>query len=120
MAMFPEGTRSPDGRLYRGHTGIMRLALPMDVPVVPVGVVGTREVTLPGQGRARRGRVTIRYGAPLDLSPWVGRVDDPEAWREATDALMRRIAELSGQEYLDRYPTDEERAERDRRTGTED
>lgn len=120
MGMFPEGTRSPDGRLYRGHTGIMRLALPMGVPVIPVGVRGTRGVRLPGQTGARRGRVTITYAAPLDLSRWSHRRDDPEAWREATDALMRRIAELSGQEYLDRYPTEDERAERDRRTGTED
>lgn len=120
MALFPEGTRSPDGRLYRGHTGVMRLALPMDVPVIPVGVVGTRGVRLPGQGDARRGRVTITYAPPIDLSPWQDRGDDPAAWREATDALMRRIGELSGQEYTDRYPTQEERDARDRATGTED
>jgi 1-acyl-sn-glycerol-3-phosphate acyltransferase len=120
MALFPEGTRSPDGRLYRGHTGVMRLALPMNVAVIPTGVVGTRGVRLPGQGRPRRGRVTITYAAPLDLSPWAGRRDDPAAWREATDALMHRIAELSGQEYVGRYPTVEERAARDRATGTED
>jgi 1-acyl-sn-glycerol-3-phosphate acyltransferase len=119
MALFPEGTRSPDGRLYRGHTGVMRLALPMDVPVIPVAVVGTRGVRLPGQGSPRRGHVTITYAAPLDLSPWQDRRDDPMAWREATDALMHRLGELTGQEYAGRYPTDEERAERDRRTGTE-
>jgi 1-acyl-sn-glycerol-3-phosphate acyltransferase len=120
VALFPEGTRSPDGRLYRGHTGVMRLALPLGVPVIPVGVVGTREVRLPGQGGARRGRVTITYGPPLDVSAWQARRSDAAAWREATDALMRRIAELSGQEYTDRYPTMEERAARDRATGTED
>jgi 1-acyl-sn-glycerol-3-phosphate acyltransferase len=119
MALFPEGTRSPDGRLYRGHTGVMRLALPMGVPVIPVGVKGTRGVRLPGQGSPRRGHVIVTYAAPLDLSPWQDRRDDPAAWREATDALMHRIGELSGQEYTGRYPTDEERAERDRRTGTE-
>lgn len=120
MAMFPEGTRSPDGRLYRGRTGVMRLALPLGVPVIPVAVTGTREVRLPGQQGAARGRVTITYGEPFDVSPWQDRRDDPAAWREATDALMRHIGEMSGQEYADRYPTDEERAERDRRTGTED
>lgn len=120
MALFPEGTRSPDGRLYRGHTGVMRLALPMGVPVIPVGVKGTRGVRLPGQGGARRGHVTVTYAAPLDLSPWRDRRDDPAAWREATDTLMHRIAELSGQEYVGRYPTVEERAARDRATGTED
>lgn len=120
VALFPEGTRSPDGRLYRGHTGVMRLALPLGVPVIPVGVVGTREVRLPGRPGARRGRVTITYASPLDVSAWVDRRDEPAAWREATDALMRRIGELSGQEYADRYPTVEERAARDRATGTED
>ena len=120
IALFPEGTRSPDGRLYRGRTGVMRLALPMNVPVIPVGVVGTREVRLPGKGGARRGRVTITYAPPFDLSPWQTRTDDPSAWREATDALMHRIGELSGQAYTGRYPTAEERAARDRATGTED
>lgn len=120
MAMFPEGTRSPDGRLYRGRTGVMRLGLPMQVPVIPVIVSGTRGVRLPGQRGARRGRVTITYAAPFDLSSWEGRREDPAAWREATDALMLQIAALSGQEYADRYPTVQERLERDRRTGTED
>ncbi|EWT00660.1 acyl-phosphate glycerol 3-phosphate acyltransferase [Intrasporangium oryzae NRRL B-24470] len=120
VALFPEGTRSPDGRLYRGHTGVMRLALPLGVPVIPVGVVGTREVRLPGQPGPRRGRVTITYAPPLDVSTWQDRRDDPAAWREATDTLMRRIGGLSGQEYADRYPTLEERAARDRATGTED
>lgn len=119
VAIFPEGTRSPDGRLYRGRTGVMRMALPEGVPVVPVAVRGTREVRLPGSGSPRRGRVSVIYGPPLDLSAWAGRVDDPGAWREATDALMARIAGLSGQEVADRYVTEEERAERDRRTGTE-
>ncbi|WP_353357595.1 lysophospholipid acyltransferase family protein [Intrasporangium sp. DVR] len=119
VALFPEGTRSPDGRLYRGRTGVMRLALPHGVPVIPVVVRGTREVRLPGTGRPRRGRVQVTYDAPIDLSPWAGHPDDPAAWREATDALMSRIARSSGQEYADRYVTDEERQERDRRTGTE-
>lgn len=119
VALFPEGTRSPDGRLYRGRTGVMRLALPLGIPVIPVAVRGTREVRLPGQPNPRRGRVQVTYAPPLDLSAWVDRPDDPAAWREATDALMARIAELSGQDYTDRYATQEEREERDRRTGTE-
>ena len=97
----------------------MRLALPLHIPVIPAVVQGTREVRLPGQPNPRRGRVSITYDAPLDLSRWADRPDDPAAWREATDALMARIAELSGQEYADRYVTDEELEERDRRTGTE-
>lgn len=119
MALFPEGTRSPDGRLYRGRTGVIRLALPLGVPVIPVAVRGTREVRFPWQPNPRRGRVSITYDAPFDLSAWADRTDDPTAWREATDALMARLACLSGQEYADRYVTEEEREERDRRTGTE-
>lgn len=114
-AIFPEGTRSPDGRLYRGRTGVMRVTLPLGVPVVPVGVTGTREVVLPPRKGWARGHVTITYGSPLDLSPWRGREDDPAAWREATDALMDRIAELTGQEQTGRYPTPEELEGRDRR-----
>lgn len=105
-AAFPEGTRSPDGRLYRGRTGIMRVAIPLQVPVVPVGVAGTREVRLPGQRGWGRGRVTITYGRPMDLSPWRERADDPSAWREATDALMDEIAALTGQEQVGRYASD--------------
>lgn len=113
-AIFPEGTRSPDGRLYRGHTGVMRVALPLGVPVIPVGVRGTRELVLPPKGW-QRGRVSITYGTPMDLTPWAGRKDDPEAWREATDALMEQIAALSGQEQTGRYPTPEELGGRDGR-----
>ncbi len=114
VAIFPEGTRSPDGRLYRGHTGVARLALPTGVPIVPVGVTGTREVRLPGSSKgAQRGHVRVTYGAPLDLTPWRGREDDPQAWREITDLLMARIAAITGQERVDRYSTREEQARRD-------
>ncbi|MEI2775443.1 MAG: lysophospholipid acyltransferase family protein [Tetrasphaera sp.] len=112
VAIFPEGTRSPDGKLYRGRTGAARLTLPTRVPLIPAGVIGTREVRLPLQSNPRRGRVTVSYGRPLDLSPWYGREDDPQAWREVTDLLMTQIAALSGQERDDRYPTATELAGR--------
>lgn len=114
VAIFPEGTRSPDGRLYRGRTGVARLALPAGVPIVPVGVTGTREVRLPGsRSGARRGHVTITYGPPVDLTPWRGREQDPQAWREVTDLVMDRIAEITGQDRADRYSTSQEQAQRD-------
>lgn len=113
-AIFPEGTRSPDGRLYRGRTGVMRVALPLGVPVIPVGVTGTREVVLPPRKGWGRGRVTITYGSPLDTSRWAGRAQDPAAWREATDELMEAIAALTGQDQTGRYPTADEINERDR------
>jgi 1-acyl-sn-glycerol-3-phosphate acyltransferase len=113
-AIYPEGTRSPDGRLYRGRTGVMRVALDHpEAVVVPVGILGAASVERPGRRGWARGRVEIRLGTPLDLTPWAGRADDPRAWREATDALMRAIQALSGQEYVDRHPTREEIDRRD-------
>lgn len=112
-AIYPEGTRSPDGRLWRGRTGVMRVALPGNHPVVPVALVGTRSVNRPGTRRWSRGSVEIRIGEPLDLTRWSRTPDDPSAWREATDELMAAIRRLSDQEYVDRHPSDRERAERD-------
>ena len=92
VAVFPEGTRSPDGRLYRGRTGTVRLARRAGVPVVPVGITGTAAVR---PGRPRPGTVGLRFGELLD----VGSGDV----RTATDALMAAIRELSGQEYVPHY-----------------
>lgn len=98
-AIYPEGTRSPDGRLHRGRTGVMRVALRHpSAQVVPVGITGTQDVDRRGVRGWRPGRVVVRFGEPLDLSPWRGRADDPRAWREATDALMHEIQRLTGQE----------------------
>ena len=73
LGIYPEGTRSPDGRLYRGHTGVARLALGCGAPVIPVGLVGTSEVQPPGSNRPRPfKKVTVRFGAPLDLSRFDG------------------------------------------------
>ncbi|MGY2126891.1 lysophospholipid acyltransferase family protein [Blastococcus sp. SYSU DS0617] len=95
VAVFPEGTRSPDGRLYRGRTGALRLAQRCGVPVLPVGITGTRDVR-PGDllGR-RRPPVTMRFGRPVDVTG--------ADVRAATDALMATIQELSGQEYVPHY-----------------
>ena len=105
LGIYPEGTRSPDGRLYRGHTGVARLALGCGVPVVPVGLVGTSAVQRPGSNRPRPfKKVTIRFGTPLDLSRFAGQAaDDPMTLRVVTDELMYEIRSLSGQDYIDRY-----------------
>jgi 1-acyl-sn-glycerol-3-phosphate acyltransferase len=102
-AIHPEGSRSPDGRLHRGRTGVMRVALAGDVPVIPVVLRGTDRVHRRGSRRLTPSRVTVEFLPPLDLSPWRGRADDRAAVREATDALMRELARASGQEYVDRY-----------------
>ena len=114
-AVFPEGTRSPDGRMYRGRTGAMRVALPAGVPVIPVAVTGAATAGPWWTWRRDRTRITVEYLPAFDLTPWHGREEDPAAWREATDAVMARIREATGQEYVDRYPTPEEMAARDER-----
>lgn len=102
VAVYPEGTRSPDGRLYRGRTGAARLALAADVPIIPVGVIGTDNVQPIGARMPRLGAgpVTIRFGAPIKT---VGRSGDRAALRELTDELMAEIQKLTGQEYVSRY-----------------
>lgn len=101
VGVFPEGTRSPDGRLYRGRTGAARLALLAEVPIIPVGVTGTDKVQPIGQRLPRLGHpVTFRFGKPIDV---VGRSMDSATLRAIIDEVMAKIQELTGQEYVDRY-----------------
>jgi 1-acyl-sn-glycerol-3-phosphate acyltransferase len=104
LGIYPEGTRSPDGRMYRGKTGIARLALEGQVPVIPCAMVGTFEFMPPGQTRPNfRIRPGVRFGEPLDFSRFYGKATDRQALREVTDEVMREILKLSGQEYVDIY-----------------
>ena len=105
LGIYPEGTRSPDGRLYRGHTGVARLALGCQVPVIPVGLVGTTEVQRPGSNRPHFFKsVTVKFAPPLDVERFAGdAADDPLALRALTDELMFEIRRLTGQAYVDRY-----------------
>jgi 1-acyl-sn-glycerol-3-phosphate acyltransferase len=104
LGIYPEGTRSPDGRLYRGKTGIARLALEGQVPVIPVAMVGTFEFMPSGQTRPNfRIRPGVRFGEPLDFSRFYGKASDRRVQREVTDVVMRAIEKLSGQEYVDMY-----------------
>lgn len=105
LGIYPEGTRSPDGRLYRGKTGPVRMALQAGVTVVPCAVIGTDEAQPRGRHRISRHPVTVRYGRPLDLSRYAGDRGDPFVLRAATDELMFEILTLSGQEYVDEYAT---------------
>lgn len=103
LGIYPEGTRSPDGRLYRGKTGPARMALAAGVDVVPCAVTGS-DVAMPtGTRWPRRRPITVHYGEPLSLSDYAGQDQDPAALRHATDAIMRAIQRLSGQEYVDVY-----------------
>src|SRR6202034_3171000 len=99
LGIYPEGTRSPDGRLYRGRTGVARLALKAGVPVLPVAMVDTDRVQPPGQVLPHITRVGVRIGAPLDFSRYAGLDEDRFVLRSVTDELMYELMQLSGQEY---------------------
>jgi 1-acyl-sn-glycerol-3-phosphate acyltransferase len=106
FGIYPEGTRSRDGRLHKGHTGPARLALRTGAPLVPVGMLGTRDIQPPGARAPRPFRpCEIRIGRPLDVSRYRDRGDDRLLLRQITDELMYEIRELSGQEYVDDYAT---------------
>jgi len=105
LGIYPEGTRSPDGKLYRGRTGMARMALEARVPVIPVAMVDTEKIQPPGKVIPRIGRIGIRIGTPLDFSRYQGLEDDRFILRSITDELMYELMELSGQEYVDMYAT---------------
>ena len=103
FGIYPEGTRSHDGRLYRGKTGVARLALETKVPVIPVAVVGTNVVAPPGKKFGSFTRPVVRFGRPLDFSRYEGMENDRYILRSITDEIMYEIMRLSGQEYVDMY-----------------
>jgi 1-acyl-sn-glycerol-3-phosphate acyltransferase len=108
FAIYPEGTRSPDGRLYRGRTGIARLALMTGAPVVPFAMIGTDAVQPGGKGLPRIGGgrpIAVRFGEPLDFSRYEGMDRDRYVLRAVTDEVMSDVMHLSGQEYVDIYAT---------------
>ncbi|MEW2583418.1 lysophospholipid acyltransferase family protein [Streptomyces virginiae] len=103
LGIYPEGTRSHDGRLYKGKVGVAAMALGAGVPVVPCAMVGTFEIQPPGQRIPNIRRVTIRFGEPLDFSRYAGMEGERAVLRAVTDEIMYAILGLSGQEYVDRY-----------------
>jgi 1-acyl-sn-glycerol-3-phosphate acyltransferase len=105
FGIYPEGTRSPDGRLYKGRTGVAKMALEAQVPVVPVAMVGTDRANPVGSRFWRPCRIGIRIGEPIDFSRYFGVADDRQVERAMTDEIMYALMELSGQEYVDIYAT---------------
>lgn len=103
FGIYPEGTRSRDGRLYRGHVGVAHLALTAGVPVVPVGLIGTEKVQPIGSNKVTRERFTVRFGTPIDFTGRFDGVAHGKARRQATDEIMDAIAALSGQRRADAY-----------------
>ncbi|MGW2258186.1 lysophospholipid acyltransferase family protein [Streptomyces sp. NPDC004749] len=105
FGIYPEGTRSPDGRLYRGRTGIARLTLMTGAPVVPFAMIGTDKLQPNGAGMPRLGKVTVRFGDPMEFSRYEGMDRDRYVLRAVTDSVMAEVMRLSGQEYVDMYAT---------------
>ncbi len=105
LGIYPEGTRSPDGRLYRGRTGVARMALEAGVPVVPVAMIGTDKAQPTGKKLPRIMRIGIRVGRPLSFARYEGMEDDRFVLRSITDEIMYELMLLSGQEYVDEYAT---------------
>ncbi|GAB3940516.1 lysophospholipid acyltransferase family protein [Corynebacterium tapiri] len=110
FGIYPEGTRSPDGRMYRGRTGMARIAMATGEKVIPVAMIGTREANPIGSWIPRPAKVRIRIGEGIDPHQWArDNGFDPhsrEAIRPFTDYFMRTLAELSGQKYVDMYATE--------------
>ena len=105
LGIYPEGTRSPNGTLYRGKTGLARMAMEAKVPILPVAMIDTYEIQPPGQLRPGLRRVGIRIGRPLDFSRYEGLENDRFVLRSVTDEVMYELMSLSGQEYVDMYAT---------------
>ncbi|HEV7654918.1 MAG TPA: lysophospholipid acyltransferase family protein [Mycobacteriales bacterium] len=103
LGIYPEGTRSPDGRLYRGKTGVARMALEAGVPVIPVAMIDTEKVQPIGKKLPRIRRIGVRFGPVLDFSRYEGLAGDRFVERSMTDEIMYELMQLSGQEYVDLY-----------------
>jgi 1-acyl-sn-glycerol-3-phosphate acyltransferase len=106
FGIYPEGTRSPDGRLYRGRPGVGWLALKSGLPVIPVALSGTRKVLPPGRMIPRPGRIGVTIGKPVALAPELFDAPPGKARRQIADQVMAAIQELSGQEYVPMFASD--------------
>ena len=114
FGIYPEGTRSPDGKLHRGHTGIARIVLEAKVPVIPIAMINTDKVQPIGAKLPRLGHaIGVRAGAPLDYTEHAGGRRNPKLLREITDDIMAHIRRLSGQDYVDGYASRDKAAPAD-------
>lgn len=103
VGLYPEGTRSPDGRLYKGKTGIARLALETGIPVIPMAVIGTDKVSPPGSKKWYRVQVIVKFGKPMEFSRYAGLSGNRFVERAITDEIMYELMKMSGQTYVDVY-----------------
>ncbi len=98
-----EGTRSPDGRLYKGHTGVARLALETGCPIVPTAIIGSRELQEPGTVIPKKGKTQVLYGKPIEVTKKAAEDITHDDLRSLTDQVTAAIGAMSGQEYVDEY-----------------
>jgi 1-acyl-sn-glycerol-3-phosphate acyltransferase len=106
LGIYPEGTRSPDGRLYKGRTGTARMAIEAQVPVVPVAMINTFWIQPTGRLIPRLGRrIGVRFGEPIDTTRFAGQASDVAVLRQLTEEIMTALKDLGGQEYIDIYAT---------------
>lgn len=103
FGIFPEGTRSLDGRLYKGRTGMARLAIIAQVPIIPAALIGTDTIAPTGRILSRIMSPTVRFGTPINVEKYRGRENDRSALRALTDQVMQSIQQLGGQTYVDSY-----------------
>ena len=122
LGIYPEGTRSPDGKLYRGRTGVARMVLETGVPVIPCAMINTDRLQPPGHLVPKVIRPEIRFGKPLDFSRYAGMESDRIVLRAITDEIMYELMRLSGQQYVDIYATKakEELRQRKQDSGKQD
>lgn len=106
LGIYPEGTRSPDGRLYKGRTGAARMAVEAQVPIIPVAMINTYWIQPTGKVLPRLGRrVGVKFGTPIDTTPYAGQSADVAVLRLLTDQTVKALQELGGQDYVDIYAT---------------
>ncbi|MDQ1719122.1 MAG: 1-acyl-sn-glycerol-3-phosphate acyltransferase, partial [Pseudonocardiales bacterium] len=103
LGIYPEGTRSPDGRLHKFRTGVARLALRTGAPVIPVGLIGTDRVLIQGDWRWHRAAVEVRYGAPLYFAGRSDQERSARVLRDVSETIRAAVQELSGQDYVNAY-----------------
>ena len=104
FGIFPEGTRSRDGYLYKGRTGAARLAIEVGCPIYPVGIVGTDQIQPPGASMPKLGKsCSITIGRPVRPERYASRSEPHLAWRSMTDEVMFEIREMTGQDYRNHY-----------------
>ncbi len=106
LGMYPEGTRSPDGKLYKGKTGLARIALETGIPVIPVAMINTDVVNPPGSKMWHFARVEVKFGKPMDFRRFEGLAGNRFIERAVIDEVMYELMRLSGQEYVDLYAAD--------------